>query len=418
MVLILYRLAAEVFLWIARAGRPLWPARWRVAERLVPSNSSTPRFPLREDRGVIWLHAASLGECKGLWALARELRALDADFVLTANTEAGLEFLRAAITKHAESSRWHAAIAPFDHPRVARKFLAAHRARALMAFEMEAWPHWFLAARRAGVPVFRVSARWNARARRRYGLFPAAARRVLRGVAWTQAQSDRDADALRRAGCANVEVGGDLRGLQYLAEAEATVPERPWAERRGAAFVSFHARELPHLVPMIREAREENPLIVFPRKPREFPAFLAALAPLGFVAHSTDPRAARRVVDRFGLVGETLHDVRIAVVGGSFGDGGRIGGHNLWEPLLAGCRAAIGPHHENQAWLAERMRAAGLLNVIDEATDWRAMLAGEAPATGEEGAREEIRKARAALAEAVERVRERLAVALAARENA
>jgi 3-deoxy-D-manno-octulosonic-acid transferase len=263
--------------------------------------------------------------------------------------------------------------------------------------------------------VLWLSARWNARARRRYGLFPAAARRVLQRVAWTQAQSERDADALRRAGCARVEVGGDLRGLPYLAENETAPPAAPWAERSGAAFVSFHANELPALVPMIREAREGSPLIVFPRKPREFPSFLAALAPLGFVAHSTDPRAARRVVDRFGLVGETLRNVRIAAVGGSFGTSRRIGGHNLWEPLLAGCRTAMGPHHENQAWLAARMQAAGNLRIVHGATEWADFLADDRVRTGSENL---AREARATLEKAARKVLERVAEAINSHENA
>ncbi|HEX2612318.1 MAG TPA: glycosyltransferase N-terminal domain-containing protein, partial [Fibrobacteria bacterium] len=301
------------------------------------------------------------------------------------------------------------------HPRIARKFLATHNVSALVTFEMEVWPHWFFAARRTGVPILRVSARWNARARRRYGLFPAAARRVLQCVAWTQAQSDRDADALRRAGCKEVEVGGDLRGLPYFAENGAAPPAKPWAERRGAAFVSFHAHELPQLVAMIREAREENPLIVFPRKPREFRAFLRALAPLGFVAHSADPRAARRVVDRFGLVGKTLRDVRFAVVGGSFGGNDRIGGHNLWEPLLAGCRTAIGPHHENQAWLAERMQAAGNLRIVRDAREWIDFLADKTMRTESENV---ARDTHAMLKKAAREVLEHVAGAINSQENA
>ena len=169
MVLLLSRLAAEVALWIATAGKPFWPARWRVAERLSPLNSWPTTPPLRGDRGVIWLHAASLGVCKGLWALAKRLDGIGADFVLTANTEAGLKFLREEIAQDSAPARWRAAIAPLDHPRVARRFLAAHKVRALVVFEVEVWPHWFLAARvfrSAGVPVLWASARWSARARR------------------------------------------------------------------------------------------------------------------------------------------------------------------------------------------------------------------------------------------------------------
>jgi 3-deoxy-D-manno-octulosonic-acid transferase len=76
------------------------------------------------------------------------------------------------------------------------------------------------------------------------------------------------------------------------------------------------------------------------------------------------PGAPRVIVDSFGLVGETLMRVQSAVIGGSFGSDDHIGGHNLWEPLLAGCRLAIGPHYHNQRALAERLQARGLLHII------------------------------------------------------
>jgi 3-deoxy-D-manno-octulosonic-acid transferase len=248
-------------------------------------------------------------------------------------------------------------------------------------------------------------------------LFPAAARRVLQGVAWTQAQSEGDADALRRAGCRDVDVGGDLRGLQSLGDIEGVAPHAH-EERNGVAFVSFHVEELPALVPMLREARNESPLIVFPRKPDEFPAFRKALALLGFVSHSEDPRAPRRIVDRFGLVGEALREVRVAAIGGSFTRDDRLGGHNLWEPMLAGCRVAVGPHHENQMWLAKRLRAAGLLRVIRDAAEWKTVLAERSSPPDGDHVAEEVRKARETLQAAAKGVRERLSDALNSRENA
>lgn len=408
-VLLAYRCVAEIVRVVAFAGTPFWPARWRVKERLHPPPSP---FPKGGNEEVIWMHAASLGECKGLWALARALRTPGVRFVLTANTDAGLAFLREAVARDPEAHRLYAAPAPLDHPRIARRFLEAFRVRALVTFEVELWPHRFLAAQRAGVQVLWVSARWNARARRRYGIASAAARRVLREIAWTQAQSPEDADALRRAGCPRVETGADLRGLQYLDLRPADAAPGS-SGRRGVAFVSFHARELPTLVAMMREAPEDGPVFVFPRKLREIAAFRDALASLGFALHSENPSAARRIVDRFGLVGIALREARFAVVGGSFAEG--IGGHNLWEPWLAGCRVAIGPRHENQAWLAQRLRAAGILRVIDAPGAWRSFLAEpDAAEEGNASARLEG-QVRSELSNAVASVRERLVEALSTR---
>jgi 3-deoxy-D-manno-octulosonic-acid transferase len=357
--LALYRAAWEPALALLRAmaglerlfGENLWPARWRPSERLgLPRLAPGPR---------LWLHAASLGECKGLWAFARTLSSLPCGFVLTANTVEARDFLRARAAEAEDPERWHARLAPPDHPRCVRRFLEAVGARGLVLFEVELWPNFIRESRRANLPVFWISARLTRRAGRRYGRLRSAWRVTLRDIAWTQAHGAREAEALRSSGCEPVEVGGDLRGLSYLDAAPREPGAREVAAREGFAFVSFHADELDALKKLVANTRE--PVYVLPRKPGEFARFASELAPLGFEPVSKNPRAARQIVDAFGRTGEILARVRGAVVGGSFSG---HGGHNLWEPLAAGVPAAIGPRHESQEYLAARLDAQGLLRVV------------------------------------------------------
>src|SRR5690606_39169712 len=315
----------------------------------------------------------------------------DVRILLTANTSTGLDFLQREIARlesplHRRAFR--ARLAPLDHPHLTRAFLAAHAIRALVLFEVELWPHRIAAARRAGIPVVWLSARLTPRARRRYAgnpLIAGALRRVLRDITWTQTQTEDEEHALRRLGAARVETGGDLRGLHALDHARRFPVPRAEVSRRGIAFVSFHARELPVLRAALREvdASPPQPLFVFPRKLPEVPAFVRALAPYGFVLHSQymqseqvrqteqaqrsqhvrPPEAARVIVDAYGLVEATLARVRMAVIGGSFDATAHIGGHNAWEPLLARCRLMIGPRHHNQRALVERSQTHNLIHV-------------------------------------------------------
>jgi 3-deoxy-D-manno-octulosonic-acid transferase len=262
-------------------------------------------------------------------------------------------------------------LAPLDHPRVVRRFLRAHDVRALVLFELELWPHFAREARRAGRPVLWISAltpRWAPRA-------------VLENIDWTLAQTEADAARLRAAGAGDVETGADLRGLHYLEEARLEEARRaelrdapdPKEARAGIALVSLHADELPGILPALSRARDDIPLFVFPRKTDSLPAFRAALKPLGFEPESVNPRAARQIVDRFGLVGGTLARCRAAVIGGSFAP---HGGHNLWEPLRAGVTTVIGPWHESQRYLAEKLEAAGLLKILPAVPDLNALHEG------------------------------------------
>lgn len=366
-----YRAAWEPALWAVRLcagleallggvfGIRLWPARWRLAQRLDTGTDGI------DTTKTIWMHAASLGECKGLWAFAQTLRASlpeNSRILLTTNTTTGLDFLQNQISKTLAPETFHARLAPPDHPRLAKRFLRACNIRALVLFEVELWPHWIFAARKAEVPVFWISARLTERARRRYAgsaLFSAALRRVLQNIAWIQAQTAEEAETVRALG-GDAETGGDLRGLYYLREhaRKPSAASTPEAARRGTAFVSLHAQELPALLPKITAAGTETPIKIFPRNLNELPIFMKALAPHGFALHSRNPNAERVIVDSFGRVAEALSQVRTAVIGGSFGDDDRIGGHNLWEPLLAGARIEIGPHHANQRYLARKLRDA------------------------------------------------------------
>jgi 3-deoxy-D-manno-octulosonic-acid transferase len=359
----LYRAAWEPLLGVARL--------FAAPERLC---ADLPDHPQQKGGGSLWLHAASLGECKGLWAFAQTLWSADprVRLVFTTNTTTGLDFLREKLMlapENHERAGNVARLAPLDHPRVAARLLRAHDIRALVLFEVELWPHWIFAARSAGVPVFWISARVTQRARRRYAgnrFFAAALRRVLGGVVWAQAQAGEEAAQLRAWGISHVETGGDLRGLHYLDSqkpAHTRAANRPEKPRLGIAFVSLHAEELPAIVPGIAEARADEPILIFPRKMKELPAFRKALEPLGFSLHSEQPDAPRIIVDSFGLVGKALMTARVAVIGGSFPAHDRIGGHNLWEPLLADAPMVIGPRHDNQSYLARRLTDARLLRV-------------------------------------------------------
>ncbi|MCD6023532.1 MAG: 3-deoxy-D-manno-octulosonic acid transferase [Fibrobacteria bacterium] len=369
LLLALYRLAWEPALMAARAlaslekasGRDLWPRRWRLAERLEADGN--PGNTVSNTNVTLWMHAASLGESKGLWAAARFLAEdrPDRSFVLTTNTVEGLDFLRARVRAAGAPARWSVALAPLDHPRVVRKFLDRHGVRALVLFEGELWPHFVGETKRAGKPVLWISA-LAPRA-------PRILRPVLQGLDWTLAQTEAGAARIRRAGARAVETGADLRGLHYLGERPQRAPEIPDA-RAGIALVSLHADELRAILPALAGPLGNIPLFVFPRKLDSLPAFRAALEPLGFTLRSADSRAARQIVDAFGLVGETLDRCRAAVIGGSFAP---HGGHNLWEPLAAGVSMAIGPWHAGQDYLVKKLAAAGLLKICPHAPDLAAL---------------------------------------------
>lgn len=357
-----YRAAWLLALPPLRAGAAvgLFPAAWRARERIVPAPASGEDRPL-------WMHCASLGEAKGLWALAQSLPP-DLPLLLTASTPSGIEWLEARCGGHPGGALRRAAPAPLDHPDVARRFLAATRARGLVLYESELWPHWIGACRGMELPVAMAAGRLGAAGLRTYRRFGNAPARLLSSFAWIQAQSAADADRFAALASAPVSVGFDFKAAHFLAPASRATESLP--ARPGYAFVSLHLPELRRLLPAVASLSDRGDVLVFPRRPEEFPAFLALLAPLGFAPRSRDAKARRMVVDGFGHVAALLPLCHTAFVGGSLVPKGC---HNLWEPLAAGLRIRFGAHHGAQEPLASALLAAGLARIATDPSD----LAGE-----------------------------------------
>lgn len=359
--------------WLRRfAGRGALPSTWRVTERMCyPGGGSRPSDPAGPDpapspdpsRRALWLHCASLGEAKGLWAFALSLVEAP-DLALTAATADGAAWLEARCAETpsgmAPERRITAGIAPLDHPAVLRRFLDAHGARGLCLYEAELWPNALAVCEERGLPVALVSGRLTVRARRRYLRFGRAGARMLDGLAWIQAQSPGDRERFASLTRTKVFEGFDFKAAHYPASGPAMPAS---AARPRFAFVSLHYRELLLLLPGLPELMERSPLIVFPRKMRELDRFRSILAPLHFRLHSRDAGARHVLVDSMGKVGELLPSCHSAFVGGSLVPSGC---HNLWEPLLAGCRTHFGPNRQSQESLADRILERDLGTVLKD----------------------------------------------------
>lgn len=337
-----------------------WPSSWRLRDRLGYG------LPIPKSGPVWWFHAASLGEAKGMLALARfTTMGWSGSRILTVNTLAAYTFIRAELVHESDREGWHILFAPFDHPGLVRFFLRRLHIQKLILFEVELWPHFVLSAHAMKIQVLWVSVRWTAKAQSLYGLFPSSLAVLLGQVAWILAQDESEAESLRRHGCQHVEVGPDLKGLHYLpmlAIESPPIPNVDWQKRNGAAFISIHAEELPSLLEVLKILRQTMPVLVFPRQMRELPYFIKKLSPLGFQAYSHGP-GRLQIVDSMGQVANLLSHCHVGFVGGSYGP---WGGHNLWEPLNAGLAMVIGPSYQNQTYLAEQLKQKGLLIVATD----------------------------------------------------
>ncbi|MDB5049871.1 MAG: 3-deoxy-D-manno-octulosonic acid transferase [Fibrobacteres bacterium] len=351
----------------AMTGIGFIPGTWRVTERAGAGPGARPAGSA--GKRALWLHCASLGEAKGMWAFTLSLAEAD-DIILTANTHDGAAFLERQCAVFSKSSfaaarRIVVSIAPFDHPSVVGRFLERHGVRGLCLYEVELWPHYLSGCRERDLPVALVSGRLTEKAYALYRRFGGAGARLLDGLAWIQAQSPEDAERFRSLTTAEVCLGFDFKAAHYLRHRDLpeTIPPQPrfLGAASRFAFVSLHFSELTLLRPGLARLMERFDLVVFPRKLAEVNRFRSVLEPMGFETHSRNPNARHLLVDALGLVEERLPECGSVFVGGSLIP---LGCHNLWEPLLVGAQIRFGPYFENQRTWAGLLLECGIAEVV------------------------------------------------------
>lgn len=340
-----------------------------LAERL------TFRRPRRRTTGdLVWVHAASAGEMVAAAAWVAGLRGSrpDLELVLSSATSTGVEVARRLCPD------LDAFVLPLDAGPCVARVLDRIRPCALVLVELELWPALLSACASRGIAIAvangRVSPRTERRLRSRFlrrfvGLF---------AVDVFAVQNDEIRDRLVRMGVESerVVVTGNLKidrdAPSTDARSRARESLRVAADAPLVIAGSTHPGEETLVARAFAALRVERPrarLVVAPRHRERLAAAEADLAAAGFttvrlsVLRDADRVAvdAVIVVDTMGELAGLYAAADVALVCGSFVPG--IGGHNVFEPALAGVAAITGPFVPNVRSDVEFLVAQGALRV-------------------------------------------------------
>ncbi len=214
--------------------------------------------------------------------------------------------------------------------------------------------------------------------------------RAFTGIA-AQSEADRTRFVSLGALPEKVSVGGSLKAELELPPEIGKLGaawRAQWAPR-GPLWVagSTHAGEemiclvaQRRLLALAREQGSAPPLLALaPRHPGRFDEVARELAAAGFTfARSTQPRSPSMpapevlLIDEMGALLGWYAAADVAFVGGSLVP---VGGHNLMEPAMLGKPVLAGPHDANAPEIAQRLRRAGGLIVVQGAGELAARLA-------------------------------------------
>ena len=307
-------------------------------------------------RGVIWVHAVSVGEVNVAVPLVQQLKTEfpDTPLLLTTTTPTGSD----QALRRFGTSVLHQYL-PYDAPGAIRRFLNRYQPRFGVILETELWPNLSAACARRGTPLFLANARLSDRSFGGYRRLSRTTSRCLRRFQGIFAQSEQDAARFRDLGAVpvTVRVTGNMKfddtvdtdhDRQEALKAALHTSNRPvWIAG------SSHAGEEEQLLAAHNRLRESHPdalLILAPRHPERFSDVSALLKQqhTPYCKRSDrqpcQPRDVVLLADSMGELPYLYALGQVAFVGGSLVP---IGGHNLLEPLRCGVPVLFGPHMDN-----------------------------------------------------------------------
>ena len=323
--------------------------------------------------GWVWVHAVSLGETRAAAALIDALRTLRPamKLLLTHGTATGRE-AGAALLREGDAQVW----LPYDTPSATRRFIARFRPVVGVLMETEVWPNLLHAARQAGVPLVLANARLSARSLRRGRRLDALMRPAAQRITLALAQTEADAQRLREAGAAQVEVGGNLK-FDMTPDPALLALGRRWRAALGRdvllAASTRDGEEAMLLAAWARTAAPRPLLLIVPRHPQRFDAVAAMVRGAGLTLGRRSEWGDAPPADALqanAWLGDSMREMALyyaaaqaALLGGSFAP---LGGQNLIEAAACGCPVVMGPHTFNFAEASElAIQAGAALRVAD-----------------------------------------------------
>ncbi len=356
----------------------LW---WRGrTERLYRSDIAERfgRYPSRVSRPVIWIHAVSLGETRAAQALIAQLRVRfpGHEILLTHMTATGrgaaLDVPAEAVTR---------AWLPYDYPFAVCAFLRHFRPSLGILIETEVWFNLVEECARQRVPLLLANARMSARSEAGYLRLGGMTQTAFAALSTVGAQSESDAERLRRLGARKVVVTGNMKfdlTSDMAIQAVVSLVRRCAGPRPVVLAASTREGEERLIVDAFLGGLAIDALIVIvPRHPQRFAEVARLLETLGvtFARRSDEaPPASVSVLlgDSLGELSSYYAAADIAFIGGSLVP---QGGQNLIEACAAGVPVLIGPHTFNFSLASENALAEGAAERVASPRELRAAIA-------------------------------------------
>jgi len=355
---------------------------------LITPKSPLPPFAKGGYRGIIWIHAVSVGEVMAALPLLKRLRKKypSKGVILSTITDTGQKVAWGITPEGTE-----VVYLPFDLTLILNKALERVRPEMLITIETELWPNLLRSCKKRGIPVLVLNGRISENSFKGYKKVSFFMKEVLSCIDLFGMQSEKDADRIRDIGVSKDKIRV-LGNFKFDTVPPSVMPQ--WTERiRGPVITagSTHEGEEELITSIYDRLKEDFPdlnLILAPRHPERFKDVEDMLKSKGipFIKRSefrtSNPPVPPLVKggeggfsELQGLKGEiilldsvgelsAIYGISdIAVIGKSFRG---YGGQNPLEPAYWGKPIICGPHMENFSFIEDFYRDGAALKVDEE----------------------------------------------------
>lgn len=337
----------------AMALRPRWRVGWR--ERIGLLGEHKP--------GAIWVHGSSVGEILAAGRLMDHLSKSGNQVLASTWTLSGREVMQR--TRPEVVCKF----APIDHPWCVDAAIDAVAPLALVLIETELWPVWIAGAARRGIPVVLVSGRLSDRSFPRYRRLGRLVSDSLQRMHAIGARTSGDRERFIQLGADpdRVVTTGDLK-LEHDETQPRVAPdlERALGDQPLVVAGSTHAGEERAVVAALRAVSNAGlraRLVIAPRQLERTAQVRRLVRAAGRPVRLRSKLGSETLADDTVLLLDTLGELpslyqraQAAFVGGSLVS---VGGHNVLEPVLAGCPVLFGRHTSNVRHAVEILEACG-----------------------------------------------------------
>lgn len=298
---------------------------------------------------AVWIHCASVGEIKTAMPIIEYISSKNQLF-LTVFSPRAYKFAK-------ENLDLPVSFLPFDLSFLIKKFIKLNRPKAVVLVEGELWFN-LVGVSSENFPVISINSHIP-----RLRLY----KPILNSVSQFVLKSHEDEERLKTLAVkSSTKVCGNLKILSKINEREILF----YKTKKVILAGSTHHPEEEILIDLFKQIKKTDPdlmLIIAPRHIERVREVCQLAEENGFSCslrtQTTSPHTDVYIIDTVGELSSFYKFADAVFVGGTLSN---VGGHNIFEPILAGKKVIIGKHYHKIKELVEEAKRLNAIQIVDD----------------------------------------------------